>query len=76
MNPNRPTVKGKVVEVDICEQGIGYVLSVGAVSLWLAPAVAVDVLETLARAIATEQGAQGERDAPRPRVALRRRIFS
>ena len=65
-----------MVEVDICEQGVGYVLSVGAVSLWLAPAVAVDVLETLARAISTEQREKGEREAPRPRAALRRRIFS
>jgi hypothetical protein len=79
MNPNRSTVKGKVVEVDICEQGIGYVLSVGAVSLWLGPAVAVDVLETLARAIAVQQDEQAkntERDAPRSRAVLRRRIFS
>ena len=79
MDPSRPTVKGRVVEVDICEQGVGFVLSVGAVSLWLGPAVAVDVLETLARAIAIEHGERGkdgERDAPRSRAALRRRIFS
>ena len=69
-------MKGRVVEVDICEQGVGYVLSVGAVSLWLGPAVAIDVLETLARAISTEQREKGGRDAPRSRAALRRRIFS
>jgi hypothetical protein len=46
-----------MVEVDICEQGVGFVLSVGAVSLWLGPAVAVDVLDTLARAVAAEHGA-------------------
>jgi hypothetical protein len=51
-----------MVEVDICEQGVGFVLSVGAVSLWLGPAVAVDVLDTLARAVAAEQDAS--RDLP------------
>jgi hypothetical protein len=79
MDPTRPTIKGRVVEVDICEQGVGFVLSVGAVSVWLAPAVALDVLDTLARAVAVEHGAPGgepERDAPPARVVLRRRIFS
>ena len=64
-----------MVEVDICEREVGFVLSVGPVSLWLRPAVAVDVLETLARAIALEQKEGGERAAPRP-PAARRRIFS
>jgi hypothetical protein len=79
MNPSRPTVKGRVVEVDICPQGVGFVLSVGAVSLWLGPAVAVDVLDTLARAIAVEQCAQDEEtegEPPPARAVLRRRIFS
>ena len=48
-------MKGRVVEVDICEREVGFVLSVGPVSLWLRPAVALDVLDTLARAIAAEQ---------------------
>jgi hypothetical protein len=65
MNARRPTVKGRVVEVDICERDAGFVLSVGVVSIWLAPAVALDALETLARAIAAAEGAPGERDTTR-----------
>ena len=76
MASRRSIVKGKVVEVDICERDVGFVLSVGPVSLWLGPAVALDVLETLARAIAVEQSEERERSAPRPPAALRRRIFS
>ena len=55
MNPARPIVKGRVVEVDICESDIGFVMSVGVVSVWLAPAVAIDLLETLARAVAARE---------------------
>ena len=76
MDSSRPTVKGRVVEVDICEEGAGFVLSVGAVSLWLGPGVALDVLDTLARAVAAEQGQDAERDASRARPRPRRRIFS
>ena len=76
MGSRRSIVKGKVVEVDICEHDVGFVLSVGPVSLWLGPAVALDVLETLARAIAVEQSEDRERAAPSPPAALRRRIFS
>ena len=75
MDRKRSTVKGRVVEVDICEREVGFVLSVGPVSLWLRPAVAVDLLDTLARAVA-EQNEIPERAAPRPPAALRRRIFS
>ena len=60
MNPERPCVKGRVVEVDICESDIGFVLSVGVVSVWLAPAVAIDLLETLARAVAAREAGAGE----------------
>ena len=76
MDRKRSTVKGRVVEVDICEREVGFVLSVGPVSLWLRPAVAVDVLETLARAIVAEQSETGERAAPSRPTALRRRIIS
>jgi hypothetical protein len=76
MDRKRSTVKGRVVEVEICEREVGFVLSVGPVSLWLRPAVAVDLLDTLARAIAAEQSEPPERAAPRPPAALRRRIFS
>lgn len=69
-------MKGRVVEVDICEHDIGFVLSVGPVSLWLRPAVAIDVLDTLARAIAAEQNENGERGAANPPPAPRRRISS
>ncbi|HEY7372037.1 MAG TPA: hypothetical protein VIF57_07635 [Polyangia bacterium] len=55
MDPRRSTVKGRVVEVDICEREVGFVLSVSPVSLWLGPGLAVDVLETLARALAAQQ---------------------
>ena len=76
MDSRRSTVKGKVVEVDICEREVGFVLSVGPVSLWLGPAVALDVLDTLARAIAAQRQEDGERAGPRAPAALRRRIFS
>jgi hypothetical protein len=69
-------VKGRVVEVDICEREVGYVLSVGPVSLWLGPAVALDLLETLARAVALQRDDDLERNPPDPPAALRRRIFS
>ncbi len=70
------TVKGRAVEVDICEREVGFVLSIGPVSLWLGPAVAIDVLETLARAVASARSEEGERSAPDPLAAVRRRIFS
>jgi len=77
MDSRRSTVKGRVVEVDICEREVGFVLSVGPVSLWLGPAIALDVLETLARAVAARRNDEaGERAAPDPLAALRRRIFS
>jgi hypothetical protein len=77
MDPNRPTVKGLVVEVDILEQGAGFVLSIGAVSFWLGPAVAVDLLDTLARAVAEQKSdPDPRRDAAPLRANLRRRIFS
>ena len=65
-----------MVEVDICERDVGFVLSVGPVSLWLDPALALDVLDTLARAIAVEQSESHERSPPSPPAAVRRRIFS
>ena len=76
MDPNKSTVKGRVVEVDICEREVGFVLSVGPVSLWLGPAVALDVLETLARAVAARRDDESEPCPPDPLAALRRRIFS
>jgi hypothetical protein len=78
MDPRRSVVKGRVVEVDVCERDVGFVLSIGPVSLWLGPAVAVDALETLARAIAVSQSIEGEqaRAAPNPKAVVRRRIFS
>ena len=75
MDSNRPTVKGRTVEVDILDDGAGFVLSVGAVSIWLGPNAALDVLDTLARAVAVEQR-QPERDTPGRRASVRRRIFS
>jgi hypothetical protein len=76
MDTKRPTVKGRAVEVDILEEGAGFVLSVGPVSLWLAPNAALDVLDTLARAVAAEQAQEPQRGAPSPLATLRRRIFS
>jgi hypothetical protein len=76
MDTNRPTVKGRAVEVDILEEGAGFVLSVGPVSLWLGPNAALDVLDTLARAIAAERGQEPPHDAPSSRSSVRRRIFS
>jgi len=77
MDSNRPTVKGRAVEVDILEDGAGFVLSVGAVSIWLGPNAAVDVLDALARAVADQHAQQqSRRDAPSPPANLRRRVFS
>lgn len=76
MDRTRSTVKGRVVEVDICEREVGFVLSVGPVSLWLGPAVAVDVLDTLARAITAARKEDRESSAPSPPAALRRRNIS
>jgi hypothetical protein len=75
MDSNRQIVKGRAVEVDILDDGAGFVLSVGAVSIWLGPNAALDVLDTLARAVALEQR-QPQRDASGRRASLRRRIFS
>jgi hypothetical protein len=41
------------VEVDICPDQAGYILSVGPLSIWLDGATAEDVVEMLERAIAT-----------------------
>jgi len=76
MDSRRSTVKGRVVEVDICERDVGFVLSVGPVSLWLGPGVAIDVLDTLARAIALEERQNGDGAAPDRPVAARRRACS
>ncbi|HEY5447695.1 MAG TPA: hypothetical protein VIQ54_03055 [Polyangia bacterium] len=76
MDAKKSTVKGRVVEVDICEREVGFVLSVGPVSLWLGPAVAIDVLDTLARAVASRRNDDSEPCPPDPLAALRRRIFS
>jgi hypothetical protein len=76
MASRRSIVKGRVVEVDICEREVGFVLSVGPVSLWLRRDVALDVLETLARAVAVEQREDREGSPPTPPAAVRRRSFS
>jgi hypothetical protein len=80
MDPRRLTVRGRVVEVDICEREVGFVLSVGPVSLWLGPGLAVDVLETLARALAAQQQSElaepTERAASDRPAASRRRLSS
>jgi len=75
MDPRKSTVKGRVVEIDVCDSDVGFVLSVGPVSLWLGPATAIDVLDTLARAIEVQQRADDGRAAPFP-PALRRRVIS
>ena len=41
------------VEVDICPEQSGYILSVGPMSIWLDGATAEDVVEMLERAIAS-----------------------
>jgi hypothetical protein len=54
MDTQRPVVNGRVVQVDVCAREAGVVLSVGPVSLWLPMSTALDVVETLARALALE----------------------
>jgi hypothetical protein len=72
MDPARPCVKGRVVEIDICESEVGFVLSIGVVSVWLAPNVAIDLLETLACAVAAREAGKGDPLAARTIAALRR----
>ena len=72
MDPARPRVKGRVVEVEICETEVGYVLSIGVVSVWLPPTVALDVLETLACAVAAREAGQGDPLVARTLGRLRR----
>ena len=57
MDSKRPTMKGRAVEVDILEDGAGFVLSVGAVSIWIGPNAALDLLDTLARAVDAQRKA-------------------
>jgi hypothetical protein len=52
----RRTLSGQSVQVDVCGPEDGFVLSVGPVSLWLPATAALDVVETLARAIALDAG--------------------
>ena len=56
MSRKRRTLSGESVQVDVCGPEDGFVLSVGPVSLWLPAPAALDVVETLARAIALEAG--------------------
>jgi len=72
MDPSRPSVKGRVVEVDICEAEVGFVMSIGVVSVWLAPTVAIDLLETLACAVAAREAGVGDPLVARTLGALRR----
>ena len=51
MKRNESTVRGRVAQVDICPDEAGYVLSVGAVSLWLDRRTAEDVVATLGQAL-------------------------
>ena len=44
---------GRVVQIDLCPDE-GFVLSIGPISLWLSAATALDVVETLARALVLE----------------------
>ena len=50
-------MKGRCVDIDICERDVGFVMSIGVVSVWLSPAIARDLLATLARAIALTETA-------------------
>jgi len=57
MDSRAPAVKGRCVDIAICERDVGFVMSIGVVSVWLSPAVARDLLDTLARAIALSEAA-------------------
>ncbi len=48
---SRATVRGRDAQVDICPHDVGFVLSVGRVSIWLERASAEDLVETLGRAL-------------------------
>jgi hypothetical protein len=57
----RPVVMGRVAQVDLCPEG--FVLSIGPFSLWLGSSTALDVVETLARALALQVAAPDVRPA-------------
>ena len=57
MKSRKTAVLGRVAQVDICPDEGGFILSVGRVSLWLAIEDALDVAETLTRALDQEMAA-------------------
>jgi hypothetical protein len=67
-----PAVKGRCVDIDICERDVGFVMSIGVVSVWLSPAIARDLLETLARAIAVSEAAGAPRGDAHRRTLRRK----
>jgi hypothetical protein len=52
---------GKVVQVDICaEEELGFVATIGRVSLWLKKAEAQDMVATLTRALIRSAAAESD----------------
>ena len=52
---------GKVVQVDICaEEEVGFVATIGRVSLWLKKAEAQDMVATLTRALIRSAAAESD----------------
>jgi hypothetical protein len=52
---------GKIVQVDICaEEDVGFVATIGRVSLWLKKAEAQDMVATLTRALIRSAAAESD----------------
>lgn len=65
MKPTTPTrlwETGRSVQVDICPEDVGFVMSIGRVSLWLKLEEAQDVVATLTRALIRSAALAGEEE--------------
>jgi hypothetical protein len=51
MNPARLWETGRFVQVDICPEDVGFVMSIGRASIWLKLEEAQDLVATLTRAL-------------------------
>jgi hypothetical protein len=59
-NPARLWETGRSVQVDICPEDVGFVMSIGRVSLWLKLEEARDLVATLTRALIRSAALAGD----------------
>jgi hypothetical protein len=58
------TLRGGVAQVDVCPDRAGFILSLERLSVWLSLSEAVDVVQTLARALELEAGRAAATEPP------------